>query len=166
MVWIAPTLRRFARAPMFTAIALVTLAIGIGANTAVFGVVNGILLKPLPYPASGELISVALTAPGAGVDEATLGPSMYFTFRQENRSFRDFGLWSSGGATVTGLSEPERVRTIWVTDGTLQALGMPPALGRWFTQSEDTPGTPEAAVLCTATGSAASEAIARSSGGR
>lgn len=71
-----PVLRRFTRAPMFTAIALITLAIGIGANTAVFSVVNGVLLKPLPYPNADELIGVWHTAPGVGLENAQITPSM------------------------------------------------------------------------------------------
>ena len=95
---------------MFTAIALVTLAIGIGANTAVFSVVNGVLIKPLPYPGADELIGVWHTAPGVGIKMAQISPSMFFTYRDENRAFRDFGAWSSGAVTITGLAEPEQVR--------------------------------------------------------
>jgi predicted permease len=142
-------LRRFTRAPMFSAIALITLAIGIGANTAVFSVVNGVLIKPLPYPDSEQLIGLWHSAPGVGFNNGTLNlsPAMYFTYRDEGRAFQEMGLWSSGGASVTGLSEPEQVRTLFVTFGTLQALGVPPALGRWFSREDDTPGTPDTVLL-------------------
>jgi predicted permease len=132
---------------MFTAITLITLAIGIGANTAVFSVVNGVLIKPLPYPEAEELIGVWHTAPGVGIEEANISPSMFFTYRDANRTFRDFGIWSSGAVTVTGLSEPEQIRSVWVTDGVLQALGVQPSLGRWFSRDDDTPGTPETIML-------------------
>jgi putative ABC transport system permease protein len=143
-------LRRLALAPMFTAITLVTLALGIGANTAIFSVVNGVLLKPLPYPAAGQLAGVWHLAPGI---TGTMGgnincsPTMYFTYRDESRTFQDFGLWSNDDASVTGIGEPEQVRVLDVTYGTLQALGVQPLVGRWFSQADDTPGTPETVIL-------------------
>jgi len=145
MAPIPPILRRFTRAPMFTGIALITLAIGIGANTAVFSVVNGVLIKPLPYPYADRLVSIRHSAPGAGFRDGTLevAPAMYFTYREEGRAFQELGLWSSGGATVTGMSEPEQVRTVFLTYGTLQALGVQPSLGRTFWREDDTPGTPD-----------------------
>jgi putative ABC transport system permease protein len=143
-------LRRLALAPMFTAITLVTLALGIGANTAIFSVVNGVLLKPLPYPAAGQLAGVWHLAPGI---TGTMGgnincsPTMYFTYRDESRTFQDFGLWSNDDASVTGIGEPEQVRVLDVTYGTLQALSVQPLVGRWFSQADDTPGTPETVIL-------------------
>src|SRR5688572_24549352 len=85
---------RLMHSPMFAAITLVTLAIGIGANTGIFTVVNGVLLKPLPYPAADRLAGVWLTAPGVGIKELNASPATYFTFREESRTFRDIGLWS------------------------------------------------------------------------
>ena len=144
-----PVLRRFTRAPMFTATALITLAIGIGANTAVFSVVNGVLIRPLPYPQSEELVGVWHSAPGVGFKDGTVNvsPTLYLTYRDESRTFRDVGIWSRGGVTVTGLSEPEQVRSLFVTQGVLDAVGVPPALGRWFSREDDTPGTPETVLL-------------------
>ena len=146
---IPPVLRRFTHAPMFTGIALITLAIGIGANTAVFSVVNGVLLKPLPYPDADRLIGIWYSAPGVGFNTGNLNvsPSMLFTFRDQGRSFEEVGLWAGGSATVTGLVEPEQVRTLRVTHGVLDALRVPPALGRWFTLEDDTAGTPETVIL-------------------
>ena len=136
--------RRLVRAPGFTAVALVTLALGIGANTAIFSVVNGVLIKPLPYPDAQALVGVWHVAPGvAGIrGDLNFSPAMYFTYREENRTFREVGLWSNGGASVTGLAEPEQVQALFVTYGTLSALGVQPAVGRWFSQADDTPGTP------------------------
>jgi predicted permease len=134
---------------MFTAAALVTLAIGIGANTAVFSVVNGVLIKPLPYPQSEELVGVWHSAPGVGFKDGAVNvaPTMYFTYREEGRAFQHVGIWSRGGVTVTGFSEPEQVRSLFVTQGVLDAVGVPPAIGRWFSREDDSPGTPETVLL-------------------
>jgi len=139
--------RRLRRSPMFTAITLVTLATGIGANTAVFSVIEGVLLKPLPYSAPDELVGVWLTAPGIGLKEVNASPSSYFIFREESRVFQDIGLWDSDSDSVTGLAEPEQVPTLNVTDGILPLLGVQPILGRWFTRKDDSPGSPETIML-------------------
>jgi putative ABC transport system permease protein len=134
---------------MFTAVALVTLALGIGATTAIFSVVEGVLIRPLPYPRAESLVGVWHVASGlTGFGDAVpCSPTMYFTYREENRTFEDFGLYQSLGATVTGLAEPDVVATLVVTYGTLQALGVQPELGRWFSQADDTPGSPETVIL-------------------
>jgi len=141
--------RRFGRAPMFTSIALITLALGIGATTAIFSVVNGVLIKPLPYPESQQLAGIWHLAPGVpGIaGNINCSPTMYFTYREENRTLQDFGLWSNDGVTVTGAGEPEQVQALDVTYGTLQALGVQPAAGRWFSQSDDTAGAPHTVML-------------------
>jgi putative ABC transport system permease protein len=141
--------RRFGRAPMFTSIALITLALGIGANTAIFSVVNGVLIKPLPYPEAQQLAGVWHLAPGvAGIaGDINCSPTMYFTYREESRTFQDFGLWSNDGATVTGTGEPEQVQALDVTYGTLDALGVQPVAGRWFSQADDTPGALDTVML-------------------
>jgi predicted permease len=132
---------------MFTAVTVITIGIGVGANTAIFSVVNGILLKPLPYPQPASLVSVWQSAPSINLKEMTLSPSDYFVFRDENRTFQKFGIWGGGTVSVTGLAEPEQVMNLSMTAGTLDALGVRPALGRWFTARDDSPGTPETAIL-------------------
>ncbi len=134
---------------MFSTVALVTLALGIGANTAIFSVIDGVLIKPLPYPHAESLVGVWHTAPGiTGIgDRLNCSPTMYFTYREENQSFQDFGIWQAGGASVTGIGDPEQVRALTVTYGLLQALGVQPVLGRWFSQADDTPGSPETTIL-------------------
>src|SRR4026208_667941 len=112
MAPIPPVLRRFTRAPMFTAIALITLAIGLGANTAVFSVVNGVLIKPLPYPNASELVGVWYSAPGVNIPKLNVSPTMHFTYREESQTFREFGEWANGDVTITGQAEPEQVRSI------------------------------------------------------
>ena len=145
-------LRALRHNPVFTAVALLTLGIGIGANTAVFSVVNGVLLKPLPYPNAERLVAVWHAAPGAAglasvSGDLRLSPSMFFTYAEGNRTFENFGVWTAGATTVTGLAEPEQVRTVFVSDGALQALGVQPVLGRWLTGGDQKPGSPETVML-------------------
>ena len=138
------SLRMLARSPIFTAAALLTLAIGIGANAAVFSVVNSILVRPLRYPRAEQLVALHQDAPGAAglanaADGLALSPSMYFTYAEQNRTFQALGVWIPGTANVTGMAEPEQVRTVSVTEGVLQALGVPPAAGRWLLAADQVP---------------------------
>jgi len=133
-------LRGMRRRPGFTLAVVLTLALGIGANTAIFAVVDGILIKPLPYPDAGELVSIEHVAPGLGVPELRMSPSQYFTYREEGRVFRYIGLYADGGRTITGIGEPEQARSLILTPDVLQALGVAPQLGRLFTEAEMTPG--------------------------
>jgi predicted permease len=141
------TLRRLGRAPLFTAITLITLAAGVGANTAIFSVLEGVLLKPLPYPKPEQLVGVWHTAPGVGIAELNMSPSIYFIDREQNTSFQDIGVYTDDSLSVTRAGEPEQVRGLDVTDGTLPLLGVTPILGRLFTRQDDSPGTPETALL-------------------
>jgi len=145
-------LRALRHNPMFTAVALLTIAIGIGANTAVFSVVNSVLLKPLNYPNAEQLVSLHQIAPGApGLADFESGlhlsPSMYFTYAEHNRAFQSVGVWDTGSASVTGLAEPEQVRTVEVSDGVLQALDVPPAVGRWLSEADQVPRGPQRVML-------------------
>ena len=140
-------LRRLGRAPLFTAITLLTLAIGVGANTVIFGVVDGVLLKPLPYPHPEQLIGVWHTAPGINIKELNMSASIYFIDREQNTTLQEIGVYDNDSLNVTGAGEPEHVRGIDVTDGTLPILGVAPALGRLFSRSDDSPGTPQTVLL-------------------
>src|SRR4029453_17101127 len=97
-------LRHLAAMPLFTGMAVVTLALGIGANTAIFSVVSGVLLKPLPYPRSEELVALDHAAPGFQIASAGAAPFQYFVYREEGRAFRDVALWNTGTVSVTGLA--------------------------------------------------------------
>jgi predicted permease len=140
-------LRRLGRAPMFTAVALLTIAIGVGANTAVFSVVDGVLLKPLPYPHPEELVSVSHTAPGIGIKDLDASPSTYFIYREQSRTFEDSALWESDSVSVAGLAQPEQIPGVDVTDGLFPILGVQPVQGRLFTRADDVPGSPDTVIL-------------------
>jgi hypothetical protein len=140
--------RRLSRAPMFTAITLLTLAIGVGANTVIFSVVEGVLLKPLPYPHPEQLIGVWHAAPGAGIPaNVNLAPSLYFIDREQSTTLQDIGAFNGDAVTVTGAGEPEHVPGLDVTDGTLPLLGVKPLLGRLFTRQDDAAGSPETVLI-------------------
>src|SRR5580704_5342152 len=141
------SLRILWRSPLFTLIALLTLSVGIGAASAIFSVVNGVLLKPLPYPHPDELITVNHAAPGVNLPEAGTAPFLHFTYRDQAHSFQDIGLYRWSDRTVTGLREPETALSLNVTAQVLPVLGMQPALGRWFSDKDDTPGSPQTMVL-------------------
>ncbi len=140
-------LRRLSRTAGFASVAVLTIALGIGANTAIFSVINGILLKPLPYPKPDELVGMWHTAPGINIPELNQSPSNYFTYRDQNRTLVDMGLYNNRSASVTGLAQPEQVQTIEVTDGTLPILGVRPLLGRWFERKDDLPGSAKTVML-------------------
>jgi predicted permease len=132
---------------MFTIVTLITLAVGVGANTAIFSVLEGVLLKPLPYPEANELTGVWLAAPGIDIKELNLSPSTYFIVRDQSNTFQDLGVFTGDSANVTGISEPEQVQALLVTDGTLPILGISPMLGRWFTSQDVAPDSPDTVML-------------------
>jgi predicted permease len=129
-------LRGMRRRPGFTMAVILTLALGIGANTAIFGVVDGVLIKPLAYPNAGELVSIKHVAPGLNVSELRMSPTQYFTYRDEGRVFQHIGLYGDGGTTITGIGEPEQARLLGVTYDVLQALAVQPQVGRLFTEAD------------------------------
>ena len=139
--------RRLWRAPVFTVITLITLAAGVGANIAVFSVVDGVLLKPLPYPHPESLVGVWHTAPGLNLDDVNMAPSNYFTYREQNRTFEDVGIYQGNSVSVTGQGSPQQVQALDVTDGVLPILGLTPFLGRWFNRVDDSPGGPDTVML-------------------
>ncbi|MGZ4816652.1 MAG: ABC transporter permease [Terriglobales bacterium] len=140
-------LRRLSRSPIFTIITIITLAAGVGANIAVFSVVEGVLLKPLPYPHAEKLVGVSHTAPGLNMDEVNMAPSNYFVYREQNRVFEDIGVYQGYSVAVTGHGNPEQVPALVVTDGVLPTLGVAPMLGRWFSRADDTPGAADTVML-------------------
>jgi predicted permease len=140
-------LRRLLQMPVFTTVAVLTLAIGIGANAAIFSVIEGVLLKPLPYPHADELVVLDQKAAGLGMQSTGGAPVLYFTFREDGRVFQDVAMWTGDTESVTGLAEPEEVRSLLVTDGLLPMLGATPALGRLISKQDDTPGSEDVMML-------------------
>src|SRR6185369_1119547 len=152
-VWVWPWLQsvaqdlRFALRAMrrnftFTAVVVTTFAVDIAATTAVFSVLNSVLLKPLSYPRPEELVALRQIAPGAtgsanASEGLNLSPSMYLTYAENNRVFQSLGVWVSTNGTAS-VAEPEPIRAIGVSDGVLQTLGVPPAAGRWLLAEDQT----------------------------
>jgi predicted permease len=140
-------LRRLRQSPVFTLASVLTLALGIGANVAIFSVVNGILIKPLPYHEPDRLITVDTAAPGVNLKSAGMAPFLYFTYREQSRTLEDVGMWTGESVSITGLAEPEQVQAFDVTDGVLPILGVRPQLGRLFSRRDDSPGAPATVIL-------------------
>jgi hypothetical protein len=140
-------LRRLARSPLFAILTILMLALGVGSNTAIFSLINGIVLKPLPYPQPEQLVSVWQKSNMANMGELEASPSDYFTFREENRAFQQIGVWSGARLDVTAQPTPEQVSGVFTTQGTLEAFGIQPALGRWFNGKDDSPDGPRTVIL-------------------
>jgi putative ABC transport system permease protein len=137
--------RTFWKQPGFAAAAVLTLALGIGATAAIFSVVYGVLLKPLPFDEPETLVSLQQHAPhGAGTNH---GPATYLTYRENQRAFEAIGAWDPAEVSITGGGEPERVQALLVSASTLPLLRVPPVVGRVFTAEDDTPGNPLRVVL-------------------
>jgi predicted permease len=147
LVQLKQVLRRLARAPVFTVVTLITLAVGVGGVVAMFSVVEGVLLKPLDYPHSEQLIGLWLNAPGIGVQRLGIGQFIYFIDREQTETLQDLGVYARDSFDVTGRGKPEHVQGLNVTDGTLPLLGVHPVLGRLFTRRDDAPDSPETVLL-------------------
>lgn len=133
--------------PRFAAAAVLMLALGTGSTTAIFTVVNAVLINPLPYPDSDALVSIVHTVDGR--DEPFFSDAIFITYRENMRAFEDFGAWTpyANVATVTGRSQPEEVRALTVSRGLLTTLGVRPSVGRTFSETDDAPGSPDTVML-------------------
>jgi predicted permease len=145
-------LRSLQRRPLFALAVVLTLALGIGATTAIFSVVNGVLIKPLPYPDSAAVVTVTHSAVFGNVrgNDFPFSPQMLEIYATNGQAFEELGMYRSGQAAITGLNEPEQADTLLVTASTLQALDVQPALGRRFSPDDDQPGAAETAILSNA----------------
>ena len=144
-------LRTLRRQPGFTAAAVLTLTLGLGANTAIFSLVEAGLLRPLPYPRPERLVRVLgqRTAPELDAGSGNISAQDFLDFARQSRGFEALGAhgWTGGTVTLTGRGEPERVPAAQVSSGLLRALGVQPAHGRFFRADEDRPGPPKVAVI-------------------
>jgi predicted permease len=138
--------RAFAKKPGFAATAVLTLALGIGATTAIFSLVYGVLLKPLPFDEPQALVTLHQNSPRfAGLNQ---GPATYFTYRENQKSFEEIGAWDDALVSITGDGEtPERVEALLASSSTLQLLRVQLQLGRPFGADDDLPGGPPRAIL-------------------
>ena len=139
--------RSFARTPGLTALIVLSLAIGIGANTAIFSVTSTLLLKPLPYPAPDQIAILWLRSPGIGIPQDWPSPGQYHDIVTQNHVFEDTALAAGGNYTLTERSTAMKVDGIQATSSLLPMLGAKPMLGRIFLPEEDQPGKPETVVL-------------------
>jgi putative ABC transport system permease protein len=139
--------RSLAKSPGFLAVAVATLAIGIAANAALFSVVQAVLLRPLPYPASESLITLRHTAPGLGLDRFDHSDATYLLYRAHNRTLADLGLYANGSASLVRQGAPEQVGAARLTGSAFDLLGVPAARGRSLTDADGRPGAEPVAVL-------------------
>lgn len=142
-------LRTLRKNPAFTLVSILTLALGIGANTAIFSVVNAAMIRPLPFPNAKRLMSIYHSYTKYNLPKVTVSPSAYGYFRDHGTSFEQVAAFSGYTApqNLTGSGEPERVHTVKATANFFSTLGTQPMLGRTFNAEEDAPGTGRAAVL-------------------
>src|SRR5260370_15205051 len=138
-------LRVLAKNPGFTAIAILTLALGIGANTALFSVVNGVLLNPLPFPNPDQL--VAVYSKSSNFQESSISYPNFLDWQKDSRSFASLGAFRSDDFNMTGAGEPQRVHIHMISAEFFTALGMQPLLGRTFRPEEDKAGAGPVAIL-------------------
>ena len=140
--------RRAAAQPGFTLVALATLAVGIGANVAIFTVVNAVLLRPLPIPDSERLVMLRHAAPGLSqLDELPMSDALYFFYAEESRTLDSVAVFRDLQASFTGPENPQRVQAARVTASFFDVVRTPPRIGRGFTPDDDRPGAAPVAVL-------------------
>ena len=139
--------RTLRRTPTYTTIAAITLALGIGANTAIFSVVDSVLLNPLPYPDSDEIVGVWHHAPGLGYDQFGISPGVYFQYLEQNDVFESMALFQGAQRNLTGDGDPERINGAQASRSLFDVLQVPPLLGRTFVAEEDLPEAPQTVIL-------------------
>ncbi len=139
--------RMFVKNPGFSMVAVLTLALGTGANTAIFSVLNAVVLRPLPYVAPDRLVTVWGKLPGHGLEKLSTSVPELSDYRQQARVFSSLAAYGSIGLNLTGTDEPERVTGTFATADLFPLLGVQPALGRTFLPEEDQPGKDDVVIL-------------------
>src|SRR5262245_50515660 len=140
-------LRTLRRSAGVTLVIVASLAIGIGANTAVFSVVNALLLKPLPYPDPERLVVLWLRSPGINIPQDWPSPGQYIDVQTENRSFEEMSISQGRSGTLLGLDEPQRVEALLTSSSLFHLLGAKPLYGRLLLPEEDRPGRAPVVIL-------------------
>ena len=140
-------LRMLRKNPAFTAVAILTLAVGIGANSAIFSVLNSVLLRPLPYRQPGQLVRVYSEFPTMKLQKFWLSPPELLDIQREAKSWESIGAWAPGGQNVGTESEPLRVTSAAITRSLIDVLGVQPERGRNFTEEEDRNNGPKVAII-------------------
>lgn len=140
-------LRTLLKSPGYAAVTILTLALGIGANTAIFSVVNGVMLKPLPYPRSDRLMFISSTFPNLGFDRFWISVPEWSEFKERNRSFQGVGGYREGAVNLGTPERPKRVNSMVVTPGLLDVLGVPALRGRLFTDDDSRPGAEDVGII-------------------
>jgi putative ABC transport system permease protein len=140
-------LRTILKQPFVTTAVLAMLALGIGSTTAIFSVVQGVLLKPLPFPEADRIVEVWATLPARNIDQTSFTAANFWDMRDMNRTFEEFGAWHGASYTLTGTGEPERLNGATVSVGFLRALGVQPIAGALFAPGDDKPGADGRRIL-------------------
>src|SRR5688500_6281606 len=139
--------RGLRKTPGYAAVTVLTLALGIGANTAIFSVINGVLLKPLPYPAPGRLLFITSQFPALGFDQFWVSAPEFVEFRERNRSFQDVGAYRAGAVNLGTQDQPRRVNSAVITSELMPVLGTQPIRGRVFNRPDTLPGAEDVGIL-------------------
>ena len=141
--------RNLRKSPGYAAVTIITLALGIGANTAIFSVVNAVILKPLGYPQPERLVFITSQFPTLGFDQFWISPPEFLEFRDRNQAFESVGAYTSGAVNLGTQEQPQRVNSAVITAELMPTLAVQPVRGRMFTQQDTLPGAEDVAVLST-----------------
>src|SRR5918992_3317098 len=139
--------RNLRKSPGYALVTILTLALGIGANTAIFSVVNGVILKPLQYPEPERLVFITSQFPALGFDQFWVSRPEFLEFRDRNQAFERVGVYSSGAVNLGTETQPQRVNSAVITSELMPVLGVQPIRGRMFTREDTLPGAEDVAVL-------------------
>jgi putative ABC transport system permease protein len=139
--------RTLRRSPIFTAATVLTMALTIGANTAIFSVVNAVLIRPLPFASPERLMQVAEKNDKLNISNFSASILNYLSWKEQNRSFQDLGAIGSGSYTLTGRGDPEQINGATISPSLLPILGIQPVLGRGFREGDDLPGAAPVALI-------------------
>jgi len=142
------SIRVLSKSYAFTVVVIVTLALGIGANTAIFSFANGILLRPLPYPRADRLVAIDETALKRGIDSMSVSFPNFLDWREQNKVFQDIGVYyGTSRFSLSGAGEPIEIRGSYISHGLIELLGISPQIGRTFTANEDRPDEDTVVIL-------------------